>query len=266
MFVAEIAPQVDRLVWTVNGLTGQSGSHRPAYDAAGIGHVDFSSLGNLVPVLEAGPLPESTFLLRYRYRDPAVVREMIADLVRAGCLDGDPGGYTATARLHPVMAAIRAGAAATAAELWADHEGAVDLLSGLVRRVLDDAPAGELFAAYRHVAEPEEPPARLHQRLAILRLVRNEAHALAWASRGLTAADMVVLTALWNGDDVPSGQAWSGPPSVVSNGKLTEDGAALREEIEADTNVRNEPAFSVLSPAESAEFLGAVTQLPGTPP
>ena len=266
MFVAEIAPQVDRLVWTVNGLTGQSGSHRPAFDAAGIGHVDFSSLGNLVPVLQAGPLPESTFLLRYRYRDPSLVREMIADLVRAGCLDGDPGGYTATARLHPVMAAVRAGAAATAAGLWADHGGAVDVLSGLVRRVLDDAPAGELFAAYRHVPEPEEPPARLHQRLAILRLVRNEAHALAWASRGLAAADMVMLTALWNSDDALPGQVWSGPEGLVSNEGLTDRGEALREEIEADTNVRNEPAFASLSPNERAEFLGAVTLLPGTPP
>ncbi len=266
MFVAEIAPQVDRLVWTVNGVTGLSGSYRPAFDAAGIGHVDFSSLGNLVPVLQAGPLPESTFLLRYRYRDPDVVREMIGDLVNAGCLDGGPEGYAATARLQTVMTAIRAGVAATAADLWADHAEAIDVLSGLVRRVLDAAPAGELFAAYRHVPEPEEPRARLHQRLAILRLVRNEAHALAWASRGLTAADMVMLTALWNGDEVPPGELWSGPEGLVSNERLTDRGEALREEIEADTNARNEPAFSGLSPTARTEFLGAVTQLPGTPP
>ena len=265
MFVAEIAPQVDRLVWTVNGHTGRSGSYRPAFDAAGIPDMDFSSLANLVPALLGGPLPESTFLLRYRYRDPLIVREMVGDLVGAGCLEGDPDGYRATARLHPAMKAIRGGVAATAGELWADHGGAVDVLSGLVRRVLNDAPAGELVDAYRHVAEPEEPADRLHQRLAMLRLVRNEAHAEAWASRGLTAADMVMLTALWNGDDVP-GEARSGPEGLVSNGSLTDRGERLRDEVEADTNSRNEPAFSGLSPSERAEFLGAVTQLPGTPP
>jgi len=266
MFVAEIAPQVDRLVWTVNGLTGRAAAYRPAFDAAGIPDMDFSSLGNLVPVLPAGPLPESTFLLRYRYRDPRLVRAMIAALVAAGCLEGDPGGYVATARLRPAMEAIGAGVAATAGELWADHGDAVDVLSGLVRRVLDDAPAGELVDAYRHVAEPGAAAARLHQRLAILRLVRNEAHARAWTARGLTAADMVMLTALWNGDAAPSDEAWSGPPGLVSNKGLTDEGERLRDEIEADTNALNEPAFAGLSPAERTDFLGAVTQLPGTPP
>jgi hypothetical protein len=191
---------------------------------------------------------------------------MIGALVAAGCLEGDPDGYVPTARLHPALEAIGAGVAATAGELWANHRDAVEVLSGLVRRVLDDAPAGELVDAYRHVPEPESAPARLHQRLAILRLVRNEAHARAWTVRGLTAADMVMLTALWNGEEVPPGEEWSGPPGLVSHGSLTEDGERIRQEIEADTNTLNEPAFRGLSPTERTEFLEAVTQLPGTPP
>lgn len=264
VFAAEIAPEVDRLVWTVNHTARDVGKYRPAFEDAGIGDVEFTSLANLAPALRTGPVPERIFLRRYRYRRPDVVRELIATLLEADCLAAEDDGYAATDRLAPVLSAIEASWVATADEVWDGHEEAVATLSPLVRRILDTAPDSPLLAAYRLAPEPPSPRATLFQRLAVQRLIRNEAHAAAWKARGLSAEDMVVLTALWLGE-VPAA-SWTGPPTFVNEGLLTEEGREVRSEIEADTNDRNELAFVVLGDEDRRTYLATVRALPGTPP
>lgn len=264
MFVAEIAPQVDRLVWTVNFQAADSGAYRPAFREAGLGDVEFGRVANYVPAFSAAAVPEAILLRRFRYLPEGEVRRFIATMASEGCIAESAEGYAATNRFAAVMTAVAAALSSVAEETWAGHDDDVAVASTLTRRVLDTAPSSPLLDAYRGAAEPASEPGTLHQRLAILRLVRNEAHAAAWAVRGLNANDMVVLTTLWNGDDL-GGRSWHGAQELVADGSLTADGRRLRTEIEADTNRRNEPAFASLNGAEKAAYLDAVTALPGTP-
>jgi len=264
MFVAEIAPQVDRLVWTVNYAAADLHTADDAFRTAGIEEIEFGRIANYVPAFRGGPVAEATLYRRYRYNPPLVVATIIEKLSHAECIELAPEGYLATDRFASVLDAISDALVVAAEETWSGNETTVDALSGLVRRVLDTAPGSPLLDAYRNAPEPDPAMARLHQRLAIQRLIRNEAHAAAWQSHGLRSEDMVILTGLWNGD-ITGATAWTGPATVVADGRLTEAGQTLRHEIETATNRNNEPAFGALTDADRATYLAAVSSLPGTP-
>ena len=90
---------------------------------------------------------------------------------------------------------------------------------------------------------------------------------MAWLEHGLTAAEMVILTSLWQAGRVAApgelgrlielGLVASDPP------RLTERGREVRESIEAETNRRAQQTFDRLDDQTAGEFLAALQRLPG---
>jgi hypothetical protein len=132
------------------------------------------------------------------------------------------------------------------------------------------------YPAFRRQHAAPDPPdatpaALLLARLTALRYLRADAHAAAWATAGLDAAQIGALTALLRGT-IPS---WDGVDAALerlqhrgqaahdgTTWHLTERGRAEREAIEADTNERAAPPWAALTATERAALLHGLARLP----
>jgi len=103
----------------------------------------------------------------------------------------------------------------------------------------------------------------LYQRLAALRLLRNEAHVRAWRAYGLAPGEVEVLTSAWAGSKT---QGSSEPTAsmvergLAADGAVTKTGLEMREAIEDKTNAEVAAAFAVV---DRDVFLSALRLLPG---
>jgi len=196
-----------------------------------------------------------------------VVRARIHELVEQGLVEHRGKALAATDELRPLIGTFMEARADAAAQLWQGHEDDVDQASGMAHELGSLVSDDHVVAAVHHaLPEPEDPYLRLHSRLVTLRYARQHDHVEAWLAEGLTAQEIVVMTALWNGEDVASdetvaqlvarGLASDDPPA------LTDAGQRMREAIEADTNERSQAIFSALGEDETAEFLAVLRRLP----
>jgi hypothetical protein len=125
--------------------------------------------------------------------------------------------------------------AAVTAEVWpAGVAGPLETAGRLLA-----AAGGSGGAAFGAFAPPYErradpPGLLLFNRLGALRYHRSDAHAAAWAARGLTAAGMVRLGA----------------------------GDPLRRQIEAETDRLAAPPYAALTAEQRLAFLAALATLP----
>jgi len=186
-------------------------------------------------VLPREPLPRQAFALAARYEPVGTVEAHVDELVAGGWLvaSGDrfvPGPGT-TAYLDELSDLH---AAATAPWYTGDLVPLLDLAATLL--AAGTATGGPAYAVFTPPYErPGGPPAvKLYNRLAALRYHRSDAHAAAWAARGLTAERIVALPA-----DHP-----------------------LRQDIEADTNRRSAPPYETLTPDERLRLLAGLAALP----
>lgn len=185
-------------------------------------------------VLPRGPLHRAAFPLAARYDPVTAVARQVNDLVAGGWLipSGDDlalGDRTAAFldELYDLHAHI-------ITTCWpADLSGLLDIAGRLLTAAA--ATGGPAFTIFSPPHErPGDPPGvLLFNRLAALRYHRSDAHAAAWAARGLTAAEIVALAA-----DAP-----------------------LRQDIEADTNRRAAPPYEALPPNERLRLLAELAAL-----
>jgi hypothetical protein len=122
--------------------------------------------------------------------------------------------------------------------------------------------------AHRRLAQPADPYLLLQHRLVTLRYIRQHDHAIAWLAKGLTAADMVVMTKLWQTNQ--EGEPGNGLARLIELGfvegdppRLSSAGRQVREAIELDTNERAQQTFDVVNQRAANEFLAALRRLPG---
>lgn len=271
MNIAEAAaPDIDRLVWSVNGAIGPA--HGDDIDRLaeqqGLDSTDL--LFHLGDFLLAGILTSGVAVLRLRYAPPVTVLERLDYLQANGFIKLANTGLVATEALRPVLHAMYDARDNAAAELWQGHEPDVDVASSLAREVAMAASNDHVVAAgHRELPEPNDPYGRLHHRLVTLRYVRQHDHAAAWHAAGLTPGSMAVMTALWHGE---TPDVSSGIPQVlvereyVTDGpvQLTALGRQVREDIEVDTNRRAQESFEVLQ-SRGKELIEALRALPGSP-
>ena len=130
----------------------------------------------------------------------------------------------------------------------------MDEASELARRMIDGIgfEGKPLAAANLAVVEPEDPVARLWQRITVLREWRGDVHVAALTAAPVTAVEALILHAAT--EQVPkaalvatrrwSEEAWqSGVDSLVARGLInsdetfTDDGRRFREEMELRTDV-----------------------------
>ena len=262
------APEIDRLVLSVNGAVGPRHGERLLGVAKEAGLDALAPLPNLAGFIRAGTLTDEIATLRMRYADPTVIRAGLGDLVDRGVLKRNGDRYAATERLVPLLDALDEAVTDVASSTWARHAELVDAVSSAADRVGEAAGADHVVAvAHRDLGDPDDPSFRLLRRLITVRLVRQHDHAVAWIGRHLTAAEMPVMTELWHGDVVDSDRP--GLAGLVERGyaeldpvRLTARGRRVRDAIEDDTNALAQRAFDVLDDEDGAELVDGLRRLP----
>lgn len=230
-FAGLVAPVVDRVHRAVHDRS------RDLAGAAALRESGAPRVGLLLTLrfaLLGGGLPRAAFPLASRYDPADGVLAAVDDLVAGGWLVPDDDDVLrpderAAALLHRLYDLHAQGSAGWPADLAAPVATAGRLLDAAA------ATGGPAFTAFAPPFERrgDPPGVLLFNRLAALRYHRSDAHAAAWAARGLTAAEVVALPA-----DTP-----------------------VRREIEADTDRRAAPPYAALTPAERLAFLAALAAL-----
>lgn len=265
----EFAREIDRVVIAVNRQVGPR--HRDHLDTLAREH----GLGSLAMLphyedfLLAGSLTREIATLRLRYRPAAEVHARLDELIAGGHVTETGTLLGAAPPLRPVLDGLLAARAETAGVAWAGHEDDIAVATAAAGVVADATSDEHVVAvAHRALPLPDDPYLRLEHRLFTLRYVRQHDHAAAWSARGLTAPQMVVMTALWKGHEAPgNGGALAGLAALGYAGidppKLTDMGRQVREEVEADTDARSQRSYDALDEATAAGFLAALRRLPG---
>lgn len=258
---AALAPQIDRLVWAVNGWARSHEIDDAVIESVGFPAAAVGTFNNLVPFVDM--LSEHFILRRYIYRPPWEIREYVEELVAKGFLERQDDRLDPTDRLLPVIEELDQATRLAARHYWIDHRVTVEAAQGPVRRVLESSPERYgLAQAALAGRKPDDLFHRFHYRLAGLRLLRNEAHVEAWQAHDLTADEIEALTAAWAGTKaqtplvLPRRLERRG---LLVDGIVTEAGLELREQIEADTNAGVGSAFSTI---DQTALLAALASLP----
>jgi hypothetical protein len=265
------APEIDRLVWSVVTNVGPVHGPRIRAMAETYGLDGIMPLPQYAEFFVAGGLSRELALSRMPYLAPGVLEGWFEDLIAAGVIEAGPSGLVATSVGTALVGAVLDAESDLARRTWEGHEDAVAVVTRHARTVAAAAsPDHRLAAAHRELPDPDDPYRTLLQRLVTLRYVRQHDHVRAWEEHGLTARQMVALTALWLGDTVHADDPEL--VSLVEDGYAKDDGAGLtekgkiaRDTIENETNRRAQETFDVLDEGAATEFLAAMRSLPGTP-
>lgn len=264
----DAAPEVDRLVLSVNRSHDEDRIRRAAADV-GLDSLDL--LLHWWDFLLAGRLTPEIATLRSRYRPEEQIRARLEDLAEGGHLEETPTGLAATEALRPVLDALADEFTTCARTAWRGRDDAVATATVAADQLAARATDEHVVAAvHRSLPRPADPYGGLHHRLITLRFIRQHDHAEAWTGHGMTAAQMVVFTRLWSGEDPREDRGTL--DELVERGlvdrqlgELTPDGRKLRQVIEDDTNGRNARTFASLDDG-GASFLAAVRSLPSARP
>lgn len=235
-FVRDVAPETDRLEYALH--TAAMPLARDAVARSGLAPGQGLLVPLLVPMLH-GPFVFGQLRSLVRYAPKENFAAAVESHVDAGIFTRLPDGhFDLTAKGRALAEQLRRFQGQAISELWQPAAEAVGRLLPLAERLVAAAweTAGTSFALAAGVQEPADatPAHRLSMRNTALRYHRADAHAAAWAAKGLSAAQIVELT--------------EGPE---------------REEIEADTNRRAAPPYTALTAGERQTWLDGLRALPG---
>jgi len=183
---------------------------------------------------------------------------------------------------HATPAALvstRSAAAASSLRDIAPEVAAVaDVVNGrLATAISRGVAAGRpLFAANRLVPVPDDPVEALWQHCTTLREHRGDGHVAALTAAGLDGCEANVLITVEQGhppEDLQRSRGWTADDwgaaadrcmargLLDASGALTDDGRAVRQDVERITDELAAAPFSELGPAERAELLAALDPL-----
>lgn len=266
----DAAPEIDRLVWSVNRrMEAVHGGELLAL-ARERGLDSLELLSNFADFLLAGTLSPELAILRMRYLPSGRVHRRLEELEGKHLIEHRGANLAATPAMVELLNGMYVARARVAADAWHDHIDEVATATHLAQAINLAASADHVVAAaHRVLPQPDDPYLRLHHCLVTLRYVRQHDHAEAWLSQGLTAPAIVAMTQLWHGNAVEAsddglaqlvtlGFATAEPPALTAAGSTT------RNAIEADTDRRAQASFAVLGDQEAVEFVQTLRNLPGT--
>lgn len=265
---AEAAPEIDRLVLSVGRVVNEKHGAALLAQARDCGLDSLLLLPHFGDFLLAGQLTRDLALIRMRYWPPDRVSERLRELEDKDLVRQEDGRLVATTAFQPLLEALAAAQADVAGAMWSAHQTEV-ATSTAVSWVLARAASDDHLVAvvHRDLPEAADPYGRLERRLVTLRYIRQHDHAMAWQDRGLSAAQMVVMTSLWNDESAESSPEVT--DSLRAAGyvtdeplQLSDEGLRVRREIEEETNRRAQQTFDVLDEADAVEFVSALRRLP----
>lgn len=259
--IEELAPQVDRLVWSVNDLAAFSPRPEVAEAIERAGDETMRTVSHFARFWLDGPLSIELAEQRFPYDPPERIRSQFRSLARSGLLDETADGWVSTDRFRPSLEAVRAGRREASSQLWnTDVEEATDLIELVTSSIGPEHPV-----AHRHASLPRaaEPALHLFDRMTTLRYLRQHDHVAAWSAQGLAAHEVVALNR-----SIADGAA-EVPPTLVdrglvtAGGEVTNAGAEMRASIEEETNRRNAESWSGLDERGRRRLLELLSALPG---
>jgi hypothetical protein len=161
-----------------------------------------------------------------------------------------------------ICAARTDGAVAQLRRILGDEpDGLAAAGAQLARAVEGLRPEGRaLFAGVSSLEVPDDPFGALWRRGDMLREYRGDCHIASWVSSGVDATEIGLLTELYWGLPLRSysrTRAWSDADfdaaterltgrGLIADGAFTDEGRALRERIEADTDAQQQPVLDAL--------------------
>lgn len=241
-FVAAAGAEIDRLFRAAMGACARSGGAtlRDRY-GAGYGEllIDFRS----VLAARDGAVTAAAFAEVMRYHHSADVESLIRRAEDRGAVIRDEDGQIwASQTGHAFFDDLYAAQADALDSLWAGADESLARLTATTGEIVADAslhpllPVGA-FTAMTPNYEPAGTPGTvlLLNRLSALRYHRSDAHAIAWRSAGLTAAEMEAIQ---------------------------ESGGSRRDAIEARTNEIAAAPFRILAHDRRATFLADLRSMP----
>jgi len=214
-----------------------------------------------------GSFSRAIIRARLPYTPPDEIDGRLDHLISLELITEQRGLMEATPRLRPLLDAMLDARARVAADLWTGHEREAATIVQLGRLIADRAtPEHVAGVAHRALADPVHPFLRLDHRLFTLRYLRQADHVAAWTAAGLSAEQVVALTALWNGET--SGLDRPALEQLVERGyataapTATDLGRQVRDQIELETNRRAAATFGALDHAQADAMLSALHRIP----
>lgn len=262
------APHIDRLVLSVaRQVDIDHGAYLSGLALEG-GLDTLDLIPHFADFLLGGVLTRELAVVRVRYRPSEQVLARLDELAENRLIRQAGSGLVATSALRPLLEALHWAQAEVAAKIWESHADDVAAAASIARTVAHAASTDHTVATvHRSLPEPVDPYLLLHHRLVTLRFIRQHDHAVAWLQHGLTAAEMVIVTSLWQAGRVaqPSGFGRLIELGLVETDppRLTDRGRELRGAIEAETNRRAQQTFDLLDDEVARDFLAALQRLPG---
>ena len=261
---AVLAPEIDRTVLAVGTRAGHRHAQRFAAATSDMTQPARALLPRIADFLDDGPIPRGFVAERIPYTAVEVVESGLDELIALGHIAQTGEELSASPSLLPAIVGVLDGRAEMAAELWRDARPIVDRLTVLAGEVRKHVPA-EAAVARRHarLSESTDPWFLLYERLTTIRYIRADAHRAAWGRHALDGPAMAQLTTAWQGGTPAD------PTQLQArgwwDGALTADGQAIRDQIEADTNIQNDEWLSPSGPSVIEHIITALPDLPGTP-
>ena len=261
---ARIAPQIDRLVLSVNTRTSAEfgeAIHEASRDAGLDGP---GLLKHFADWMLADGVPPSVAARRLPYLPERAFAEWVEHLIDRRLLREEPGGLVAVGELVGLARLVQEGRRSVATRIWGDDEQSVAGVRSLIESVIGQAPDDYVVAAsHRRVPLPGDAFLSLHQRLTTMRYLRAHAHVLAWRAAGLTADQIVALTRLRDGE-ATGGLTSLRERGLAASDSLTSSGARTRQEVEDETNRLCDGLLTVLEPGEGRRLAETLELLPGS--
>lgn len=268
-YAEQAAHEIDRLVIGINRRVGPAHGHHLLALAGNIGLESLDLLPTFSDFLLDGLLTRQVALLRMRYRPEDDIRERLEDLEKRGLITQTNTGFTATEQLRPLLKAMRSALADVAQSVWENNEVDISVVTETARLLSEKVTDDHVVAkAQSQLRPPLDRYSLLEQRLVTLRFIRQHEHAESWLAEGLSAPEIVLMTALWRDAEGEIDEAAmeslrnlgyakkSDPPTLTATGKK------LRQKIEDETNARSEPMFADLDSETADRFLAAMGNLP----
>jgi hypothetical protein len=165
------------------------------------------------------------------------------------------------------------GAVAQLVRILGEKPDGIDRANELLALAVEPLrPEGKpLFAGVLAQGLPGDPIGDLWRRGDMLREYRGDAHTAAWTVAGFDATEIGLMTELfwglpmrtyirsraWSDAQLDAAEARLEARGLVKGGELTDDGRAVREQVELDTDLQLRPAIEALGEGH-AELVGII--------
>ena len=264
--VAQIAPEIDRLVFANGRAIGSADKQRINATAEAIGLLNLGPLPEFGEFLNGRGVTTEVLERRKPYAPEGEVRDWIESLDQMSLVSMVDGRWCASDRLTPLLTLLDEAVDNASTVLWGANASAVRNCNAAMASIIDAASSDHIVAAeHRTIDLPQDEAAAMFRRLRTMRYIRQHDHVEAWRQAGLLPDQMVVLTELWHGGVVDESDAFA---ALVQQGyvradhTLTEEGQGLRDKIEGETNRRNAQDFAVVGNERATALLGSLLSLP----